>query len=70
MTVDARTPRYTRTMKRAGRILMLLVVMTWACGGNKLWHFANDQWSSINLPAMPYLTEATTLGSLKLNCWP
>lgn len=34
----------------------------WACGGNKLWHFANDQWTSINLPATPFLSEATALG--------
>jgi hypothetical protein len=34
----------------------------WACGGNKLWHFQNDLWTSINLPATPFLTEATALG--------
>jgi hypothetical protein len=34
----------------------------WACGGNKLWHFQNQAWTSINLPAQPVLTEATALG--------
>jgi hypothetical protein len=34
----------------------------WACGGNKLWHFQSNAWTSLNLPASPYLTEATTLG--------
>ncbi|MBL8955564.1 MAG: Ig-like domain-containing protein [Myxococcaceae bacterium] len=34
----------------------------WACGGNKMWHFANDQWTSFNMPATPLLTEATALG--------
>ncbi len=34
----------------------------WACGGNKVWHFVNDQWTSFNMPAMPFLTEATALG--------
>lgn len=34
----------------------------WAAGGNKLWHFASNQWTSINLPATPVLTEATALG--------
>jgi hypothetical protein len=34
----------------------------WACGGNKLWHFQSNAWTSINLPAQPVLTEATALG--------
>lgn len=46
----------------AGALLAADGREAWACGGNKLWHFENDQWVSINLPAMPFLTEATTLG--------
>jgi hypothetical protein len=34
----------------------------WACGGNKLWHFENQAWTSLVLPQMPYFDEVTALG--------
>lgn len=29
----------------------------WAVGGNKLWHFASNSWTALNLPATPALSE-------------
>lgn len=34
----------------------------WAVGGNKLWHFAQGAWTSVNIPAQYVYSEATTLG--------
>jgi len=32
----------------------------WAVGGNKLWHFVNDAWTSFNMPATPVLDVLNT----------
>src|SRR5207237_246817 len=34
----------------------------WASGGNKLWHFQANAWTSVNLPPLPVLTEVNALG--------
>ncbi len=34
----------------------------WAVGGNALWHFQAQQWTSLNLPADPVFTDAPAIG--------
>ncbi len=35
----------------------------WAIGGNKLWHFINNGWSSVNMPASPRFTVVRAMGA-------
>jgi len=34
----------------------------WAVGGAKLWHFVGGGWTALNMPGVPAISEATTIG--------
>ncbi len=50
------------TLLTAGVLLNATGGEAWAVGGNKLWHFSAGGWTAANLPPVPVITEATTIG--------